>query len=262
MEVEGTNHFLTHRFDRDATGKLHTQTLAAMDPDADSYEKLLTVCRKLHLPEVDCQEVFRRMVFNVLANNTDDHNKNFTFVMSRQGTWRLSPAYDITYIFDMGGYLPHKDHCLMIGGKLRDISRDDIIAFAGEAGIRAPESIMRKVATAIASFRTLAEKNGVRREWIGRIEDTLSEHLCAWGFKADKPDEAYMSPDGHHINHVRVEAAYKGNYHLFATIDGKEMKYVIRKGTPEHDTMTETGWSNLTDETKKQLVTRFLLSKK
>ena len=81
IEVEGTKHFLTKRFDRDKTGKLHTQTLAAMDPEADSYEKLLAVCRKLHLPEVDCQEVFRRMVFNILANNTDDHHKNFTFII-------------------------------------------------------------------------------------------------------------------------------------------------------------------------------------
>ena len=183
IEVEGTKHFLTKRFDRDKTGKLHTQTLAAMNPEADSYEKLLAVCRKLHLPEVDCQEVFRRMVFNILANNTDDHHKNFTFIMNRQGLWRLSPAYDMTYIFDTGGYLPNKEHCLMIGGKLQDITHEDIIAFAGDAGIRAPESIIRKVAAAVASFRQLAEKNGVKSEWIGRIESCLSEHLDLWGFE-------------------------------------------------------------------------------
>ncbi len=144
-----------------------------MMPEADSYEKLLSVCRKLHLPEVDCQEVFRRLVFNILANNTDDHNKNFTFIMSRQGTWRLSPAYDMTYVFDSGGYLPNKEHCLMVGGKTQDISRDDLIAFAGDAGIRAPESIIRKAASAIASFRTFAVRNGVREEWIVRIESCL-----------------------------------------------------------------------------------------
>ncbi|MBP5508486.1 MAG: type II toxin-antitoxin system HipA family toxin, partial [Prevotella sp.] len=76
--VEGNNHFMTKRFDRDEKKKLHTQTLAAMYPDADSYEQLIAVCRKLHLPEADCQEVFRRIVFNILANNTDDHNKNFS----------------------------------------------------------------------------------------------------------------------------------------------------------------------------------------
>ena len=105
--VEGNNHFMTKRFDRDGEKKVHTQTLAAIYPDADSYEQLITVCRKLHLPEADCQEVFRRMVFNILSNNTDDHNKNFSFIMQKDGSWRLSPAYDITYITDNGGYLPN-----------------------------------------------------------------------------------------------------------------------------------------------------------
>lgn len=68
-------------------GKNSYTTLAAISPDAESYELLITVCRKLHLLETDYYEVFRRMVFNVLANNTDDHNKNFSFVMSEDGTW-------------------------------------------------------------------------------------------------------------------------------------------------------------------------------
>ena len=79
--IDGNNHFMTKRFDRKDGKKIHTQTLAAISPDTDSYEQLIVVCRKLHLPEAECYEVFRRMVFNVLANNTDDHNKNFSFVM-------------------------------------------------------------------------------------------------------------------------------------------------------------------------------------
>ena len=261
IEVEGTKHFLTKRFDRDKTGKLHTQTLAAMDPEADSYEKLLVVCRKLHLPEVDCQEVFRRMVFNILANNTDDHHKNFTFIMNRQGTWRLSPAYDMTYIFDTGGYLPNKEHCLMIGGKLRDITHEDIIAFAGDTGIRAPESIIRKVAAAVASFRQLAEKNGVKSEWIGRIESCLSEHLDLWGFEPPKSNFTFDSLSGHHIANAHIEQQFKGNYLLQATIDSRPLKYIIRKGTPEHDAITKTGLSNLTEEMMKELTERYLLPK-
>lgn len=111
--VDGNNHFMTKRFDRDGEKKIHTQTLAAIYPDTESYEQMITVCRKLHLPEADCQEVFRRMVFNVLSNNTDDHNKNFSFIMNEDGSWRLSPAYDITYIIDRGGYLPNEEHCLL-----------------------------------------------------------------------------------------------------------------------------------------------------
>ena len=192
LEIDGTKHFLTKRFDRNETGKLHTQTLAAMMPEADSYEKLLMVCRKLHLPEVDCQEVFRRMVFNILANNTDDHNKNFTFIMNRQGSWRISPAYDMTYIFDTGGYLPNMEHCLMIGGKLEDISREDVIQFARDNGIRRPDAIIREVVESLKHFRTIAEKHSVSEQWIGRVEATIIHHLKSWG-DSHRKDRNYQS---------------------------------------------------------------------
>ena len=125
--VDGNNHFITKRFDRDGEKKLHTQTLAAISPEAESYEQLIQVCRKLQLPEADCQEVFRRMVFNILANNTDDHNKNFSFIMTEDGKWRLSPAYDMTYIIDAGGFLPQEDHCLYIRAKLRNFTKEDVL---------------------------------------------------------------------------------------------------------------------------------------
>lgn len=115
MEIEGTKHFLTERFDRENGGKLHIQTLAAMCPDAASYEDMLLVCRKLQLPETDSEEVFRRMVFNILSNNTDDHNKNFSFIMNRHGQWRLAPAYDMTFIFNAGGYQAHEDTVCQAG---------------------------------------------------------------------------------------------------------------------------------------------------
>lgn len=259
LEVEGTKHFLTKRFDRDQTGKIHTQTLAAMNPEACSYENLLTVCRKLHLPETDCQEVFRRMVFNILANNTDDHNKNFTFVMDREGTWRLSPAYDITYIFDTGGFMPNKDHCLMVGGKLQDISREDVISFASECGIRMPDNIIRKVVSAVMKFRELAMKNGVRDEWIGRVEATIIDHLKSWGEYEDDCQTSNLIVDGHVVTGFHLEQQFKGNYLLLATIGGKELKYIIRKGTAEHDLLTSIGLLYITDEIKAELVTRFLL---
>jgi serine/threonine-protein kinase HipA len=258
--VDGTNHFLTKRFDRDKSGKLHTQTLAAIYPEADSYEKLLTVCRKLRLPEVDCQEVFRRLVFNILANNTDDHNKNFTFLMDKKGSWRLSPAYDMTFIFDTGGYLPNKEHCLMIGGKLQDITHEDIISFAAECGIRQPESIIRKVAAAISSFRELAIKNGVREEWIGRVENCMNGHLAAWGYAQSEQSFAF-NMDGHDVSNVHIEAAYKGNYHILATIDNRELKYIIRKGTDEHNIITAKGIMNITEEYMKLLVKKYLIHK-
>ena len=257
LEVDGTKHFLTKRFDRNETGKLHTQTLAAMDPAADTYEKLFGVCRKLQLPETDCQELFRRMVFNILANNTDDHNKNFTFVMNRQGVWRLSPAYDMTYIFDTGGYLPNKEHCLTIGGKNQNITLDDIISFANENGIRAPKSIIRKVAAAISSFRSLAEKNGIKEEWTGRVEATIINHLKAWGIWQGTDTSSEQIINCHSVSNIRVEQTYKGNFHLLATIDGKERKYVIGKNKEEYVLIEKTGIANLTSEQLQRLVETF-----
>lgn len=180
-QVDGNNHFMTKRFDRKDGKKVHTQTLAAINPDADSYEQLIAICRKLHLPETDCYEVFRRMVFNVLANNTDDHNKNFSFIMNEDGTWRLAPAYDITYIFDSGGFLPNEDHCMYIRAKLRGITRDDVIQLAKDNGIRRPDAIIRDIVKAIKQFRVVATKYGVAEQWIGRIETTIAEHLKSWG---------------------------------------------------------------------------------
>ena len=168
---------MTMRFDRRNSKKVFTQTLAALYPDADSYEKLLTVCRKLHLPESDCQEVFRRMVFNILANNTDDHNKNFSFIMSEDGTWSLAPAYDLTYVLDLGGNLPNEDHCLFMRAKLRNFSREDAVAFAHDNGIQRPDAIIREVAEALKQFRPTAEKNGVGARWVGRVESTILDHL-------------------------------------------------------------------------------------
>ena len=259
--VEGNNHFMTKRFDRDGEKKLHTQTLAAIYPDADSYEQLISVCRKLHLPEADCQEVFRRMVFNVLSNNTDDHNKNFSFIMQRDGSWRLSPAYDITYILDSGGYMPNEDHCLYIRAKLRGITYDDVVQFARDNGIRRPDAIIRDVIEALKQFRSFATKNGVRDEWIGRVETTIIDHLKAWGLWEGESQTSNLTVDGHDVTSFHLEQQFKGNYLMQATIDGKELKYIIRKGTPEHDLLKKTGLTNITDEIKKELVNRFLLPK-
>ena len=145
FDVAGNVHFLTKRFDRKNGQKLHVQTLAALCPEADSYEKLIAVCRKMNLGESVCEEIFRRMVFNVLANNTDDHNKNFSFIMNQNGEWRVAPAYDMTFIFNRGGFLPQMERCLMIRGKLQNITKSDILDFARDNAIRRPYRIINKV---------------------------------------------------------------------------------------------------------------------
>lgn len=258
IDVEGGKHFVTKRFDRDGEKKLHMQTLAAMYPEADSYERLLWVCRKMQLSERDSEEVFRRMVFNVLANNTDDHNKNFSFLMDEHGRWSLSPAYDMTYIFNSGGYLPETRHCLMIRGKYSDITLDDVMQLAAENGIRKAESIIHEVAGAIEEFRMFALRYGAKERWIAAIENTLKANLEAWSLTNRTIIEKYTDNRGRNIENVRIEQQFKGNYHLLATIDGKACKYVIRRQTKEHEEISSRGVMNLSIEYIKEIVSRFL----
>lgn len=258
LEADGEKHFLTQRFDRPNGEKLHMQTLAAMDPDANSYEQLLLVCRKLQLQESDTAEVFRRMVFNYLANNTDDHHKNFSFLMNKKGEWALAPAYDMTYIFNRG-YQPDTDHCLLMRGKYSLWTKDDVLQFAIDNGIANYEKIIRKVVDALMQFRELAEKNGVRQEWIGRIESTIQTHLREWGFIIEHVEDEWTTPAGTHISKVYFEQAYKGNYHLFATVDGKQKKYIIRKSTPDYELIEQTGLHHLNSEQLKELVESCIL---
>ncbi len=259
-QVDGNNHFMTKRFDRKDGKKVHTQTLAAINPDADSYEQLIAICRKLHLPETDCYEVFRRMVFNVLANNTDDHNKNFSFIMNEDGTWRLAPAYDITYIFDSGGFLPNEDHCMYIRAKLRGITRDDVIQLAKDNGIRRPDAIIRDIVKAIKQFRVVATKYGVAEQWIGRIETTIAEHLKSWGeLEAITCSTGEFVINGHTVKNIRMEQAYKGNFHLLAEIDGQERKFVIGKNKEEFSLIESIGIANLSSDQLKGMMEKYFI---
>ena len=258
MAVEGEKHFVTKRFDREHGRKLHMQTLAALYPEADSYESLLWVCRKMRLSERDSEEIFRRLVFNVLANNTDDHNKNFSFLMDESGRWSLAPAYDMTYIFSVGGYLPETHHCLLVKGKYTEITLHDVLELAADNGIRKADTIIADVVEALRSFRTLAEKNGVQERWISAVETTLQHNLEMWGFCPPRTFEPYTDANGRHVENLRIEQQYKGNYHLLATIDGTERKAVIRTKTAEHDEISRHGVPNLADEYLKRLVDKFL----
>ena len=173
------------------------------------------------------------MIFNILANNTDDQNKNFSFMMNEDGSWRLAPAYDMTYIIDNGGFLPNEDHCLYIRAKLRNISRDDAIQFARDNGIRRPDAIIREVVASLKQFRSIATKYGVSEQWTGRVEATIIDHLKAWGEWKEEAAMPELTINGHTVSLLRVEQAYKGNYHLLADIDGMESKFVISKNKEE-----------------------------
>ena len=258
LTVDGSKHFMTQRFDRKDGKKLHTQTLAAMYPEANSYEQLISVCRSLHLPEADCEEVYRRMIFNVLANNTDDHNKNISFLMDESGQWQLSPAYDTTYIFNVGGFLPEKMHCLMMQGKLQGQTLEDALALGKDNGIRKAETVIGEVASAIRQFRLFAEECEVSQRWIGAVETTLNNHLAEWGLLEQRKNVSFRIGDAIFEN-VRVEKAYKGNYHLLCEVEGKERKFVITNKKEEYALIDKVGIDNLTDKQLCSMVETFFV---
>lgn len=247
MEVDGVRHFVTKRFDRIGNKKVHMQTLAALYPCADSYERLLWVCRKMRLSELECEEVFRRMVFNILANNTDDHNKNFSFLMDENGSWSLSPAYDMTFIFDVHGFLPETQHCMMVHGKLSHITLEDVLAVARENGIRRAEKIIQTVSSSLMNFRSLAERYCAHAQWISAIENTIQGNMRSWGLVPTQTAVSFTDGQNRSVENIRIKQQLKGNFLLLATINGTDRKFIIRKGTKEHERISMKGISRLSE---------------
>lgn len=162
------NHFMTRRFDRTETGgKLHVQTaagIAHIDRDMrHSYEELFAILRRLDLNYNDFDQLYRRMVFNVIARNHDDHTKNFSFLMDREGRWSFAPAYDLCYSYNSTGtWTSH--HQLSLNSKTDDFTRDDLLAVAGNIGIRNANEIIEQVKDVVARWPETAEDCGVRKE--------------------------------------------------------------------------------------------------
>ena len=161
LPIEGQNHFLTERFDRKDGRKLHTATLQALNGETDSYEQLVKVCRKMRLPYPDIEQVFRRAVFNYLSGVCDDHDKNFSFVLTPDGTWRLAPAYDVTFTVNLINKFIGDRHALSLSGQNRRVNSEDIRRFADWADIRNASSILVEIHDAIGSFQTIASEIGI-----------------------------------------------------------------------------------------------------
>jgi len=167
---EGVTHFLTQRFDRNGNEKVHVQTLAAMSPASDSYEDIFAVIRRLNLPYEDSKQQYLRMVFNVIARNVDDHSKNFSFCMNREGVWRLSPAYDLTYSVDLMAPAYSNRHSLTVNGKNEDITREDLETIGMNNDIQDYKALIDTVANAVSKFGSYAEELGIDEKLIESIK--------------------------------------------------------------------------------------------
>ena len=169
----GVTHFLTKRFDRVGNEKLHMQTLAAMDPLAASYEDLFAVIRQLNLKYEDVEQEYLRLVFNVLAKNVDDHTKNFAFLMDKQGVWRLSPAYDLTFSVDLSAPSYMNRHSLTVCGKDDDINLADLLAVAKANDIKNPSLLIERVQNSVLKFEGYASDLGISKGLINQIKERL-----------------------------------------------------------------------------------------
>ena len=171
IEENGRAHFLTKRFDRVNGNKIHMQTLCGIAHydfhlrRAYSYEQAFNVMRRLRLPYSQAEEMFLRMVFNVVIRNQDDHTKNISFLMDNVGKWRLSPAYDLGFAYNPKGAWTNT-HQMSINGKFDDITRKDLQAFAISNNIKNANEIIDKVCEVTSKWSEMAKNCGVPKEMI------------------------------------------------------------------------------------------------
>lgn len=178
IEENGRAHFLTKRFDRQNGEKIHMQTLCGIahydyrNPRSYSYEQAFNVMRALRLPYSQAQEMYRRMVLNVVIRNQDDHTKNISFLMDRQGKWTLSPAYDMGFAYNpKGGWTAQ--HQMSINGKFDNITRQDLLEFAKRNNIKEATEIIDCIAEVSSRWPLLARECEVPQPMIDAIMPNL-----------------------------------------------------------------------------------------
>lgn len=174
------HHFMTRRFDRDESGqRIHMQTLcglAALDFNlaaAHSYAQYMDAIKRLELGSHAREEAFRRMVFNVLAVNRDDHTKNLAFLLPREGEWQLAPAYDVTHAHNPSGEWTN-EHQMAVNGKRRDIDLDDLVEFGDRFLVPGYRDVIAKVEAAVKRWPEFAEKAGLDEAHMERIASDLA----------------------------------------------------------------------------------------
>ncbi|MDR2799364.1 MAG: type II toxin-antitoxin system HipA family toxin [Bifidobacteriaceae bacterium] len=187
LQENSRTHFMTKRFDRTKAGeKLHYQSLCGMSVldyntiNTNDYSALITTIEKLGLPDDalqnDKEEIFRRMVFNYLAMNYDDHTKNFGFIMDKGFNWRLSPAFDITYAYNsQNKWL--RQHLMGVDGKYENVTKKDFFDFAKKFHIYGAKEKIEAVKSAIKQFHDFANEASLNPETTDALAKVLDENL-------------------------------------------------------------------------------------
>jgi serine/threonine-protein kinase HipA len=179
FEENGRAHFMTRRFDRPTEHtKLHVQTFCAMqhydfnDVGMHSYEQLFETMRKLNLPYPQHEQLYRRMLLNVMGRNCDDHTKNFAFIMNENGEWKLSPAYDVCHAYRPASPWVSKQS-LSVHGKRENISKDDLLVVAKLLSIKKAEKIFTQISEVVSKWEDYADEQRVPVELRDTIRKTL-----------------------------------------------------------------------------------------
>ncbi|WP_331561672.1 type II toxin-antitoxin system HipA family toxin [Chlorobium sp.] len=184
LEENGRAHFMTRRFDRREGEKLHMQSLCALRHldftrrDAHDYDRYFETAGALGLPETAMQEAFRRMVFNVLAANCDDHTRQLSFLMDPDGNWSLSPACGLTHAFTPYGEWKFR-HRMSVNGKFSDSSREDFDMVGRRFTVPDHESIISEVAEAVGRWPEFAAAARISPEAALRIRQDFPDRTAA-----------------------------------------------------------------------------------
>ena len=174
LEENGRAHFMTRRFDRGGNEKIHMQTLcgiAQLDYKAKGvhdYSEYLGVIRELAIGLEAMEQAFRRIAFNVLACNCDDHTKNFSFLLRDRRHWSLAPAYDLIYAFNPKGEWTYQ-HLTSVNGRFNDIRREDLLVLADRFEIGRAATLLTEVGAAVSAWPEFAQRAGVARAAVERI---------------------------------------------------------------------------------------------
>jgi serine/threonine-protein kinase HipA len=178
LTESGRAHFMTRRFDRDVvdsrTIKHHVQTLCGMDHldfkqrGTHAYAQLFMVASQLRLGDAAIDQIFRRMAFNVMARNCDDHTKNFAFRLKQGGTLELAPGYDITHAYNPKGKWTYQ-HLMSVNGKFENITRQDVLMEAERFSVSRPKDLLDEVRAALQDWPRFAQEAGLGKDSSSRV---------------------------------------------------------------------------------------------
>ena len=177
-------HFITKRFDRNGNQKIHTTTLNGIahidykSPGSFSYEELIMTIRKLKLSAIEAEQIVRRMIFNIVARNHDDHAKNFAFILDDNNKWNLAPAYDVAYSYKPGSDWVNQ-HWMSLNGKRDNFILDDLLSISNLSPLFTKEKInkiLNETIKVVSNWSQLAQCNDVPDSLIEEVQDNLRLH--------------------------------------------------------------------------------------